>query len=96
MNMLIYILFYINPKMAVIRSSFNFINAKVDVMDAKNAKVLTGVKGDIKYENVKFSYDGVTTIFENLNLHIHSGERVGIVNEGVGMLCSTPGGRVTE
>ena len=73
------ILFYINPKMAVIRSSFNFINAKVDVMDAKNAKVLTGVKGDIKYENVKFSYDGITTIFENLNLHIHSGERVGIV-----------------
>jgi ATP-binding cassette subfamily B protein len=73
------ILFYINPKMAIIRSSFNFINSKVDVVDAKTAKILAEVKGDIKYENVKFSYDGPTTIFENLNLHIKAGERIGIV-----------------
>jgi ATP-binding cassette subfamily B protein len=73
------ILFHINPKMAVIRSSFNFINAKLDVVDSKDARIISDVKGEITYKDVKFGYDKRSAIFEGLNLHINSGERVGIV-----------------
>ncbi|WP_341757883.1 ABC transporter ATP-binding protein [Candidatus Tisiphia endosymbiont of Ditula angustiorana] len=73
------IIFSINPKIAAIKSSFNFIHTISDVTDAENAKLLPRVKGDIKYQDVTFRYSSGSTIFDNLTLHIKPGERVGIV-----------------
>jgi ABC-type multidrug transport system fused ATPase/permease subunit len=73
------IIFSINPKIAAIKSSFNFIHAISDVTDAENAKLLPRVKGDIKYQDVTFRYSSGSTIFDNLTLHIKPGERIGIV-----------------
>ncbi|WP_341762529.1 ABC transporter ATP-binding protein [Candidatus Tisiphia endosymbiont of Melanophora roralis] len=73
------IIFSINPKIAAIKSSFNFIHTISDVTDAENAKLLPRVKGDIKYQDVTFRYSSGSTIFDNLTLHIKPGERIGIV-----------------
>lgn len=75
------ILFSINPKIATIQVSYNFINAISDIVDNTNAKLLPRVKGDITYEEVTFSYIKGTNIFKNLSLHIKAGERVGIVGK---------------
>lgn len=73
------IIFSINPKIAAIKSSFNFIHTISDVTDAENAKLLPRVKGDIKYQDVTFRYSSGSTIFDNLTLHIKPRERIGIV-----------------
>ena len=73
------ILFSINPKIAAIKSSYKFIYELSDTRDIKDAKTLTFVKGDIKYEGVSFKYDKGGEIFKDLTLHIKAGERVGIV-----------------
>ncbi|WP_341751657.1 ABC transporter ATP-binding protein [Candidatus Tisiphia endosymbiont of Piscicola geometra] len=74
------IIFSINPKIAAIKSSYNFINTISDVTDAENAKLLPPIKGDIKYQDVTFNYgSGGDNIFDNLTLHIKAGERIGIV-----------------
>jgi ABC-type multidrug transport system fused ATPase/permease subunit len=54
------------------------------VTDQPNAKPLLVTHGDIQLENVSFAYqrdDGsfTTQVFDNLNLHIRAGEKVGIV-----------------
>ncbi|MFU7503109.1 MAG: ABC transporter transmembrane domain-containing protein [Candidatus Tisiphia sp.] len=56
------IIFSINPKIAAIKSSFNFIHTISDVTDAENAKLLPRVKGDIKYQDVTFNYGIVVEI----------------------------------
>lgn len=73
------ILFSFNPKVATIKASFSFINDHPDVVDKNNAIILEHVSGDIKYENVQFSYGNNVNIFDGLTLHIKSGERIGIV-----------------
>jgi ATP-binding cassette subfamily B protein len=73
------ILFTINPNIATIKSSYLFINSSAEAVESADAKFLPRIKGDIKYENVTFSYGDGGNIFENLNLHIKRGQRVGIV-----------------
>ena len=72
------LLFEINPQIAAIRSSYNFINEKYDIEDKKDAKNKLLAKGKIDFENVDFSY-GKYDIFKNFNLSIARGEKVAIV-----------------
>lgn len=73
------ILFYINPKIAVIQSCYQVINSASDVVDAPNAQILPSVQGDIRYEQVTFGYSDGPIILNDLTLHIKPGTRVGIV-----------------
>jgi ATP-binding cassette subfamily B protein len=73
------ILFSINPKIAAIKSSYQFINIPTDVNDAPNAIQLADVKGAIRFEHVEFGYETNSTVFKDFNLEIKPGERVGIV-----------------
>ncbi|WP_375327004.1 ABC transporter ATP-binding protein [Candidatus Tisiphia endosymbiont of Nemotelus uliginosus] len=75
------ILFSINPKLAAIQVSYNFINAAADIVDSVKATLLPRVKGNITYEEVTLSYMPGVNIFENLSLRIKAGERVGIVGK---------------
>ncbi len=51
-----------------------------DVVDAKNAQELVIKKGSIKFDNVSFKHkDAKESIFENFNLDIKPGERIGLV-----------------
>jgi ATP-binding cassette subfamily B protein len=79
-NLIGNILFNINPNIAKIRSSYEFVHTRVDVEDRPDAYDLRGVKGAISYSNVNFSYGkDKKLILSDFNLNIALGERLGIV-----------------
>lgn len=49
------------------------------VVDDQNATALQVQHGDIKFDNVDFSYDEQKQLLHNFNLHIKPGEKVGLV-----------------
>lgn len=63
-----------------------------DITDAKDAKELTDVKGEICFENVAFKYeDTQNDVFHNINLKVPAGEYMALVgSSGVGKttMCS--------
>ena len=50
-----------------------------DIVDAENAKKLRIRQGGIEFRNVEFAYNGQKAVFQNLNLKIAPGEKVGLV-----------------
>ena len=50
-----------------------------DTIDKEKATELKISKGEIIFKEVDFSYINSNNVFENLNLHIKAGEKVGIV-----------------
>ena len=58
---------------------FSLIDAKQEIPDAENAKILDKVDGDVRLENVDFSYVKGTPIIEGLNLHAKPGSLTAIV-----------------
>ena len=50
-----------------------------DITDSPNAKKLRVRQGSIEFRNVDFSYNGKKSVFQNLNLKIAPGEKVGLV-----------------
>ena len=51
------------------------------VNDKKNAPKLRIEKGSIQFENTHFKYEDGKLAIDNLNLHIKSGEKIGIVGQ---------------
>lgn len=76
-----------------------------EIQDSPNAKILTDVKGDIRFEDVSFSYNDGTKVLDHVNLHIAPGETVSLVGSSGGgktTMChliprfyDVTGGRVT-
>lgn len=58
---------------------YEIIDEKPQVPDAADAEILENVKGDIKFENVYFSYSPERKLIEDLNLSAKSGQRIAIV-----------------
>lgn len=50
-----------------------------DITDIPNAQPLDIKKGEIEFENVTFKYNDGKTLFENKSVHIHPGEKIGLV-----------------
>jgi len=50
-----------------------------EIIDAPDAKPLHVSQGRIEFRNVQFSYDGEKQVFQNLNVTIAPGQRVGLV-----------------
>lgn len=62
-----------------------------DIVDAPAAVAVQDLKGDIRYENVTFGYEGQRKVVQNVNLTITAGETVAFVGpSGAGKttLCS--------
>lgn len=76
-----------------------------EIQDSPNAKILTDVKGDIRFEDVSFSYNDGTKVLDHVNLRIEPGETVSLVGSSGGgktTMChliprfyDVTGGRVT-
>lgn len=49
------------------------------VIDAPQAQALVVPQGEVRFEHVRFAYDAQAPLFEDFNLHIRPGERVGLV-----------------
>ncbi|MEH7239116.1 ABC transporter ATP-binding protein [Bacillus sp. JJ1562] len=61
---------------------FEFIDEKYDIVDGPNAVECKNVAGNMKFENVSFSYgddDDDQIVLKNINLDIKSGETVALV-----------------
>ena len=51
----------------------------------KNAYTPSKINGAVQFENVSFSYDGITTVLDDLNFKVNPGERIAFVGKsGVG------------
>lgn len=63
------------------------LNEDIEVKDAPNASSIDVTRGEILFKNVSFHYedsDENDKIFENFNLHIKPGERIGLVGPSGG------------
>ena len=58
---------------------FGLMDAEPEPEDAEDAQVLTDVRGDVRLENVDFSYVPGTPIIENLSMHAKPGSLTAIV-----------------
>jgi ATP-binding cassette subfamily B protein len=78
--------------MTGIERFIEIVDAPVDLSDAPDARDLTDVKGDIRFEHVSFRYpDDNTDVLTDINLHIHAGDSVALVGPSGGgktTLCS--------
>lgn len=67
------------------------IEINPEIQNSPDAVEITEVRGDIRFENVSFSYNENEEVFHNLNLEVPAGEYVALVgSSGVGKttLCS--------
>ncbi len=64
-----------------IRSGVEFIYAPHEVVDAPNAKNLKLRKAEIKFENVDFAYPDKSLLFNDFNLSIANGQKIGLVGK---------------
>jgi subfamily B ATP-binding cassette protein MsbA len=70
----------LNQSVAAVESVFQILNAKPDVLDATNAKVLPGFQKEIRFEKVTFRYaKDLTPILSDFSLTIKKGEIVALV-----------------
>ncbi|MCM1215274.1 MAG: ABC transporter ATP-binding protein/permease [Lachnospiraceae bacterium] len=58
---------------------FELIDEEPQVPDGPDARILTNARGNVKLENVYFSYVPDKKLIENFNLDVKSGQRVAIV-----------------
>jgi ATP-binding cassette, subfamily B, bacterial len=71
---------HINPAIAQMRVSYEFINQPIGVVDPESGKRLGKVKGEIEYRDVCFRYSPRTKeVLHNFNLRIKGGEQIGMV-----------------
>jgi subfamily B ATP-binding cassette protein MsbA len=63
---------------------YTLLDEKPTIIDAPNAKKLTNVKGEIKFENVEFSYIKEKIALHNLSFEVPAGKRAALVGHSGG------------
>ena len=59
--------------------ALSFIKIPHEITDTENAKPLNVSRGQIKFEKVNFQYESSNPIFNDLNITLNPGEKVGLV-----------------
>jgi len=68
------------PKgMAGFKRYLELLDTDPDIQDRPEAIAVTGLKGDIRYQNVTFGYTPDRPVLEHLDLQIHPGETIAFV-----------------
>ena len=57
------------------------LNSKIEIKDKEKTEEIRIQRGEIEFKNVDFSYQKDNKVFDNLNLRIKAGEKVGIVGQ---------------
>ncbi len=70
---------FISDQLGGIRANFSTLNQPIDIKEKENAINIRPTKAEIIFKNVNFAYIKGKPIFENLNLHIKAGEKIGVV-----------------
>lgn len=61
--------------------SIEIIETEVDLKNPRNPEECRIQKGDIRFENISFTYKNGEHVFENFSLSIPAGQRVGVVGK---------------
>ncbi|WP_199154176.1 ABC transporter ATP-binding protein [Chromobacterium sp. ASV23] len=62
-----------------VQDGITTLSRRVTVLDKPDAAKLEVPRGEIRFENVDFSYGGAKSVIANLNLTIRPGEKIGLV-----------------
>lgn len=65
--------------MALFTRIFEYFDMPIEIKNCENPVKPTTVNGNIKFENVEFSYDGDRKILENINFELQSGKCIALV-----------------
>ncbi len=68
-----------SEQMGKCRQALSIINTLHDIVDIKDAKPLVVSSGEIQFKDVNFHYSNGAKLFQNKNITIHAGEKVGLV-----------------
>lgn len=63
----------------ICNQALSFIRIQHEITDNVTAKPINITRGVVEFNNVQFRYENSQPLFENLNISIQSGERVGLV-----------------
>ncbi len=74
----------LNMGMVGAQGVYPLLDTESKLVEAKEPKQLPSPHREIRLENVSFSYDGIDTVLQNVNLTIPFGERVAIVGPNGG------------
>jgi len=66
-------------QLGTLAEALDLVSAPHEIIDGPDARPLAVGKGHIRFENVSFRHPNGYQVFENLNLDIAPGERVGLV-----------------
>jgi ATP-binding cassette subfamily B multidrug efflux pump len=66
-------------QIGTVQDGINTLSKPRTVLDAPTAAPLKVTSGEVRFENVHFSYGGKKTVIDGLNLHIRPGEKIGLV-----------------
>lgn len=69
----------ISSAVSNLESVMDILEVEPTVMDDENAQTLPPVQGDVKFENVYFSYENAHIILENINFEVPKGKMVALV-----------------
>ncbi len=58
---------------------FDLLDTKIEVVDAPTAAPFQGLQSSIEFRNVRFSYDGVTPVLNDVSFTVNKGETVALV-----------------
>ncbi len=62
-----------------IEQMFDLLDVRAEVTDRSDAKILTVEKGNVRFENVRFSYDPERPILKGISFEIPAGRTVAVV-----------------
>lgn len=69
----------ISSAVSNLESVMDILEVEPTVVDDENAQTLPSVQGDVKFENVYFSYENAHIILENINFEVPKGKMVALV-----------------
>ncbi len=55
------------------------LSSPIAISDRPDARTLIVTRGEIRFENARFAYQGHSPVIDNLNLTIHPGEKIGLI-----------------
>lgn len=70
---------YFTEQLGTCKQALTIINATHDIVDKEHAKPLVVSQGEIRFKDVSFHYDDGARLFNNKNIVIHPGEKIGLV-----------------